>query len=285
MPPNSHDCGICTLAIAPRDGVAFLDGDQIAHVPCYITNPAGAPLKDPAARDFLSGVHVLIVEDNVDALELLKAAFEHSGAFVTTADNATLGMSLLREVVPHVIVSDISMPDDGLELVAEVLAFGRELGSKIPAIAITAAADPVDGLRRAGFAAYIAKPLDPFALTVVAEKLARNSFSALNLRPSVRRPAQVAAASSRGSSATSDRSMLSEPAARLLAELRALPRGQLCVACACHILDTDYDGALKTMHELIAKGSITRGLFQCSACQGVALVALLRPFAIRLPES
>jgi CheY-like chemotaxis protein len=182
MPRNGNDCGICTLVIAPRDGVAFLDGDQIAHVPCYILDPAGAPLKDPAARDFLRGVHVLIVEDNADALELLKDAFEYSGAFVTTADNATLGKSLLRETVPHVIVSDISMPDDGVALVAEVLAFGRELGSKIPAIAITAVADSVDDVRSAGFAAFIAKPLDPFVLTVVAEKLAREPRTQAQLR-------------------------------------------------------------------------------------------------------
>ena len=116
---------------------------------------------------------MLVVEDSEDTLDFLKGSFEYSGAFVTTAGNATLGKKLLRAVIPHVIVTDISMPDDGFAMIAEVLAFGREMGSKIPAIAITAADDRVNHLRRAGFAAFIAKPLDPFVLTVIAERLAR----------------------------------------------------------------------------------------------------------------
>jgi hypothetical protein len=75
--------------------------------------------------------------------------------------------------------------------------------------------------------------------------------------------------------------MLSEPAARLLAELQALPGGKLCVACACHIIDTDYDGTLKTMRELVANGWIIHGVFHCSACQGIALVGFLHPLGWR----
>jgi CheY-like chemotaxis protein len=174
MPSGSTDCGICAHAVASRDGVAFLEDGQTAHVSCYVRDAERAPFKDPSAADFLRGIHVLVVEDSDDTLQLLKGTFEYSGAFVTTADTATLGKKLLRAVTPHVIVTDISMPDDGFEMIAEVLAFGREIGSKIPAIAITAAEDRVDHLRRAGFAAFIAKPLDPFVLTVVAERLARS---------------------------------------------------------------------------------------------------------------
>ena len=158
-----------------RDGVAFLDNGRTAHISCYLREDGTAPLNDGSSPDFLRGVHVLIVEDNEDTLQLLKSSFEYSGAFVTAAATATAGKRLLREIVPHVIVSDISMPDDGFSLVADVLAFGKELGSIIPAIAITAAADRVDHLRKAGFSAFIAKPLDPFVLTVVAEKLTRRS--------------------------------------------------------------------------------------------------------------
>ena len=173
-------CGICTLVVAPRDGIAFLDDGGIAHVACYIPEDGAAgPLTDPSSSDFLRSIHVLVVEDNEDTLQLLRSSFEYAGAFVTGSTNATSGKRLLREVVPHVIVSDISMPDDGLELVAEVLAFGKEIGLKIPAIAITAGSDPVDHLRRAGFAAVIAKPLDPLVLTVIVERLARGRRVAL----------------------------------------------------------------------------------------------------------
>jgi CheY-like chemotaxis protein len=174
------DCGICTLRVDPPDGIAFLEDGGVAHVPCYIREDgAAAPLKDPSASDFLRSVHVLVVEDNEDTLQLIKSSFEYSGAFVTGAIDATSGKRLLREVVPHVIISDISMPDDGLELVAEVLAFGKEIGLRIPAIAITAGSDAVDHLRKAGFAAFIAKPLDPLVLTVIVERLARGRRVAL----------------------------------------------------------------------------------------------------------
>jgi CheY-like chemotaxis protein len=173
MSDVSTDCGICALMVIARDGVAFLDNGRIAHVSCYLREDGTAPFDERTTPDLLRGVHVLIVEDNADTLQLLKSSFEYCGAFVTTAATATSGKRLLREVVPHVIVSDISMPDDGFALVADVLAFGKELESIIPAIAITAATDRVDHLRKAGFTAFIAKPLDPFVLTVVAEKLAR----------------------------------------------------------------------------------------------------------------
>ena len=71
--------------------------------------------------------------------------------------------------------------------------------------------------------------------------------------------------------------MLSDPAARLLAELEALPGGKMCVACACQRLETDNHGVLKIMRELVANSHIIHGVFHCSACQGVALVAFLRP--------
>jgi len=175
MPGILANCGICARTIGARDGMAFLDDGYFAHVPCYTDGDGASSLSERSSPAFLRNIHVLVVEDNPEILDLLKSTFEYSGAFVTSADSATLGKRLLRELTPHVIVTDISMPDDGLAMVAEVLAFSRELGSKIPAIAITAARDGVGDLRSAGFSAFIAKPLDPFVLTVVAERLVRAS--------------------------------------------------------------------------------------------------------------
>ena len=71
--------------------------------------------------------------------------------------------------------------------------------------------------------------------------------------------------------------MLSEPAAQLLTELKAIPGGKLCVVCAGTKLDTDRYGVLKAMRELVANGHILHGLFYCSACREFATVASVRP--------
>jgi hypothetical protein len=73
--------------------------------------------------------------------------------------------------------------------------------------------------------------------------------------------------------------MLSDPADKLLAALKIVPGGKLCVVCAGERLQMDRDGTLKAMRELVANGYIIHGQFHCSACRGVALVAFLRPFS------
>lgn len=76
--------------------------------------------------------------------------------------------------------------------------------------------------------------------------------------------------------------MLSEPAARLLEELRTVPGGgKLCVACAGARLGADRDSVLRIMRELVANSHIIHGQFRCWSCGGRALVAFLRPFLAR----
>jgi PleD family two-component response regulator len=58
----------------------------------------------------LQGIHVLLVEDNEDALYILESYSRHHGAMVTTAANGRDALAILRQITPHVIVSDITMP-------------------------------------------------------------------------------------------------------------------------------------------------------------------------------
>jgi len=86
----------------------------------------------------LAGVHVLVVEDTDDSREMLRLALEYCGALVTTAASAEEAKRVLETLRPHVLVSDISMPDDGVHLIREVRAVAETNGLHIPAIAITA---------------------------------------------------------------------------------------------------------------------------------------------------
>jgi CheY-like chemotaxis protein len=123
--------------------------------------PKGAGM---AALRELAGVHVLVVEDTDDSRELLRIALEYCGARVTTAASAEEAKRILESVRPHVLVSDIAMPDDGIELIREVMTVAQRKGLRIPAIAITAYRGRREELLAEGFAELVEKPIDPIAL-------------------------------------------------------------------------------------------------------------------------
>ena len=129
-------------------------------------------LQDLTLQD-LAGVHVLVVEDADDSREALQMVLEYCGALVTAAESAERAKRLLATLRPHVLVTDIAMPDDGLELIREVKAFAEEKGIRIPAIAITAYRDRREELLAEGFAELLEKPLDPHTLCGVVRRHAQ----------------------------------------------------------------------------------------------------------------
>ena len=118
----------------------------------------------------LAGVHVLVVEDTDDSREVLKVVLEYCAALVTTAESADKAKRILETIRPHVLVTDIAMPDDGLELIREVKAVAESKGIHIPAIAITAYQDRREELLAEGFAELVEKPLDPITLCGVVRR-------------------------------------------------------------------------------------------------------------------
>lgn len=169
---NCISCG----NFVPRDqGVAFGDGG-ITDLACFVdgnrSTDAAHPVSVPATQKLL-GVHLLIVDDAASTIDLLRTALEYCGAFVTTAENAIEGEAILREVRPHVLVSDIAMPNNGLEMVRHIMSFAAKTGFVIPAVAISADWDRRNHLREAGFSAFFPKPLDPFVLAEVVARLSR----------------------------------------------------------------------------------------------------------------
>ena len=179
MSATTESCGACRRDLVPGDGGAFVDGD-VLHLACYVTNGLDQRAADERAisRDLLLGIHVLIVEDRATTREMLQAALEYCGGFITLAASVEEGKTILREIRPRVIVSDISMPDNGYELVRDVLAFAVETGLTLPAVAITGSRDSRQHAREAGFAAFITKPLDPFILALVVQRLATGRLRA-----------------------------------------------------------------------------------------------------------
>ena len=115
----------------------------------------------------LSGLKVLVVDDEADAREVIKRVLTDCNAQVLTASSAEEALALIETERPQVLVSDIGMPEiDGYELLKRVRALGPERGGKIPAIVLTAFARSEDRARalRAGFLMHVSKPVEPSEL-------------------------------------------------------------------------------------------------------------------------
>jgi PAS domain S-box-containing protein len=120
---------------------------------------------DIGTRADLSGLKVLVVDDEPDARELIRRVLSACGAAVTTAGSGALALSLMDS--PDVLVSDIGMPDmDGYEFLRRVRALPTGSGKKVPAIALTAFARSEDRTRTlmAGYQVHISKPVSPSEL-------------------------------------------------------------------------------------------------------------------------
>ena len=130
----------------------------------------------PEARSSaLSGVRILVVEDDNDTRELLRVLLETQGGQVRAASSVLEALDEYDQSRPDVLVADIGMPDyNGYTLIGRVRARDRERGSIVPAIALTAYATAVDRdtVLSAGFQVHMPKPFDPGQLVSVIANLA-----------------------------------------------------------------------------------------------------------------
>jgi PAS domain S-box-containing protein len=123
---------------------------------------AAPDIADPSRQ--LAGLHVLVVDDEADARELARLAFERAGARVTLAASAAEALATVEAGPVDVLVSDIGMPGTNGYVLLESVR-GR-VGTPIPAIALTAYARLEDRERalKAGFELHVPKPIDPARL-------------------------------------------------------------------------------------------------------------------------
>ena len=123
-------------------------------------------------HDSLEGLDVLIVEDSPDTLMLLSTIFRREGANVTTAESASEALSRAVDKRPHIIVSDIGMPEvDGYQLLEQLRILPGL--SDVPAIAISGYASEEDRDRAlaAGYLALVPKPIDVDVLFSLIQEL------------------------------------------------------------------------------------------------------------------
>jgi PAS domain S-box-containing protein len=168
---ESHETGAIFTIRLPIHVAAKLGDMEEEMIP---TQPHREPiwLSDAPA---LEGIHVLVVEDDPDARELIGAILHRCGAKVTLTASAEAGFGAATSHRPDVIVSDIEMPEeDGYGLIRRIRALPPDEGGAVPVAALTAYAGASDRLKvlGAGFNVHVAKPVQPAELAMVVASLA-----------------------------------------------------------------------------------------------------------------
>ncbi|PZV08966.1 MAG: histidine kinase [Leptolyngbya sp.] len=132
------------------------------RLPLQATPTDPSPAATPGALT-LGGRRVLVVDDDLDSLHLLTALLEDYGMEVLVAESVEVGLQLIEQHHPDVLISDIGMPEkDGIMLIETLRQQPAAQGGLIPAIALTAYVDAQtrDRALAAGFQRHLSKPLD-----------------------------------------------------------------------------------------------------------------------------
>jgi PAS domain S-box-containing protein len=122
----------------------------------------------------LKDLRILIVDDEPDTQLLLTTIIESGGAKVETAASANEALCIIEQFEPHLLISDIAMPDeDGFSLIRKLRILSPRQVAYTPAIALTAYAREEDRNKalEAGFQRHMAKPINPEDLVTVITEL------------------------------------------------------------------------------------------------------------------
>lgn len=108
--------------------------------------------------------HIVVIEDNDDARELVCLLLKRDGHHVEWADDGQSGLALLHQSHPDVAFVDIGLPEmDGYEVASHARA---TLGPAVRLVAVTGYGQPEDADRalQSGFDAHLTKPISLAAL-------------------------------------------------------------------------------------------------------------------------
>ena len=128
-------------------------------------------MPDPAPETPLPGKRILLAEDDPAMGELLKHVLGQEGFQVMLAKDGMAALSMIREQVPHLILSDVMLPKmDGFKL-CRLIKFDSAL-RHIPYIFLTARTEDRDRetAMQAGANAYVTKPIQNQALVALIRK-------------------------------------------------------------------------------------------------------------------
>ena len=124
----------------------------------------------------LSGVNILLADDNTLNLEIAEYMLTEAGAVVTKAENGKAALELFKNAPENsfdIILMDVMMPEmDGLTATRRIRSLNRPDAERIPIFAVTAGIFPgdIEKIKAAGMTAYLPKPLVWEELIAVLER-------------------------------------------------------------------------------------------------------------------
>ncbi|MEP0820286.1 response regulator [Trichocoleus sp. FACHB-46] len=133
-------------------------------------------------RLLLSGISVLVVDDNLETLELFDLFLTQSGATVATAITVETALKTMKEFFPDILITDLKLPDgNGYALLDLVRNLQSGSSKVIPAIAVTgystrlAAPSDSQGAVSFGFQKFLVKPVNIDELLATIAELTRSA--------------------------------------------------------------------------------------------------------------
>jgi CheY-like chemotaxis protein len=138
-------------------------------------NPPASPRN--GAPD-LSGLTVLVVEDDPESRDLFRTILQSRGATVLEAEEVLTAQEWVRSLKVDLIVTDLALPGrDGASLLKWLREQPGARGGTLPAIAVTAYDKRYPPTEVTGWAAYFRKPLDPDELVQTIAAILRGPGS------------------------------------------------------------------------------------------------------------
>ncbi|HKV99783.1 MAG TPA: ATP-binding protein [Vicinamibacterales bacterium] len=131
-----------------------------------------------SALTSLAGVRVLSIDDDGDALGLLRIVLETAGAEVVTMSSPAAALPRIADIKPDALIVDLGMPEmDGYEFIRRLRASADPSVRELPAAALTAFARSEDRTKvlRSGFQMHLAKPIDPAELVASVATLVKRT--------------------------------------------------------------------------------------------------------------
>ncbi|OKH33207.1 hypothetical protein NIES2101_40090 [Calothrix sp. HK-06] len=122
----------------------------------------------------LTGLRIIVVDDEPDSLDFIAFVIEQAGAEVIAMPSAIKALQILQQIQPHLIISDIGMPEmDGYMFIEQIRAKLPSQYREVLAIALTAFAGEANErqVMMAGFQKHLAKPVDPDELVATIKRL------------------------------------------------------------------------------------------------------------------
>jgi signal transduction histidine kinase/CheY-like chemotaxis protein len=168
---EAHGGTIAASSPGPARGSTFTVRLPIRSMPAQSVVVPPASLGPPLS---LSGVRVLVLDDDRESREVAAAHLRGRDAIVRTAASAAEAFDMLQREQIDVLLADIAMPgEDGYSFIRRVRALGNGAAA-VPAAALTALAREEDRRRAlsAGFQLHLAKPLDGESLIAAVSRLA-----------------------------------------------------------------------------------------------------------------